>query len=85
MKNSFCVVGSLNMDMVTRVQRFPAPGETMHGHSFRIFPGGKGANQAVALARLGATVAMVGAIGDDMLGSGYRGHPAERGVSDSTA
>jgi len=72
MKNSFCVVGSLNMDMVTRVDRFPAPGETIRGESFRIFPGGKGANQAVALARLGAKVEMVGAIGGDMLGSGYR-------------
>jgi ribokinase len=72
MANGFCVVGSLNMDMVTRVSRFPAAGETMCGESFRIFPGGKGANQAVALARLGASVQMVGAIGDDMLGAGYR-------------
>jgi ribokinase len=72
MKKRFCVVGSLNMDMVTRVPRFPSAGETMRGLSFRIFPGGKGANQAVALARLGASVEMVGAIGDDMLGAGYR-------------
>jgi len=68
----FCVLGSLNMDMVTRVERFPLPGETIIGQSFTIFPGGKGANQAVALGRLGCTVEMVGAIGDDMLGTQYR-------------
>ena len=67
----YCVVGSLNMDMVTRVERFPAPGETIRGISFNIFPGGKGANQAVALAKLGAPVEMVGAIGDDVLGRRY--------------
>lgn len=72
MKKRFCVVGSLNMDMVTRVGRFPAPGETIAGISFKMFPGGKGANQAVALARLGARVEIVGAIGSDMLGIGYQ-------------
>ena len=72
MNKTFCVVGSLNMDMVTRVSRFPAPGETISGISFKMFPGGKGANQAVALGRLGANVEMIGAIGDDVLGSGYR-------------
>lgn len=68
----YCVVGSLNMDMVTRVGRFPAPGETLRGESFNVFPGGKGANQAVALARLGAAVEMIGALGDDLLGHRYR-------------
>jgi ribokinase len=68
------------MDMVTRVERFPSPGETLRGLSFRIFPGGKGANQAVALARLGARVEMVGAIGDDMLGRGYRDILVQEGV-----
>jgi len=80
MAKSSCVVGSLNMDMVTRVERFPSPGETIKGSSFRIFPGGKGANQAVALARLGAGVEMVGAIGDDMLGRGYRDILLKEGV-----
>jgi ribokinase len=80
MINTFCVVGSLNMDVVTRVPRFPSAGETMRGISFRFFPGGKGANQAVALARLGAGVEMVGAIGDDMLGAGYRDILAAEGV-----
>jgi ribokinase len=68
----YCVVGSLNMDMVTRIDRFPEPGETVRGRSFTIFPGGKGANQAVALAKLGARVEMVGALGDDVLGHRYR-------------
>ena len=67
----FCVLGSLNMDMVTRVERFPKPGETIRGISFNIFPGGKGANQAVALARLGASVRIAGAIGTDVLGGQY--------------
>lgn len=80
MKKPFCVVGSLNMDMVTRVPRFPSPGETMRGLSFNIFPGGKGANQAVALARLGASVEMIGAIGDDLLGAGYRDILRSEGV-----
>lgn len=80
MAKAFCVVGSLNMDMVTRVSRFPVAGETMRGESFRIFPGGKGANQAVALARLGAAVQMVGAIGDDLLGAGYRDILLSEGV-----
>jgi len=68
----YCVVGSLNMDMVTRIDRFPEPGETLRGRSFTMFPGGKGANQAVALAKLGARVEMVGALGDDVLGPRYR-------------
>jgi len=67
----FCIVGSLNMDMVTRMERFLRPGETMHGSSFTIFPGGKGANQAVALAKLGAQVEVVGAVGDEALGRRY--------------
>ncbi|HEY2326838.1 MAG TPA: ribokinase [Gaiellaceae bacterium] len=59
------VVGSINLDLVTRVERLPRPGETLLASSFARFPGGKGANQAVAAARLGARVRMVGAVGDD--------------------
>jgi ribokinase len=69
--NRFCVLGSMNMDLVTRVARFPRPGETLTGTSFQIFPGGKGANQAVALARLGAKVSLVAARGRDVLGDQY--------------
>jgi ribokinase len=59
------VFGSINLDLVTRVERFPSPGETIAGGSFATYPGGKGANQALAAARAGAKVRMVGAVGRD--------------------
>jgi ribokinase len=59
------VVGSLNMDLVVRAPRIPRPGETMIGGEFRTVPGGKGANQAVAAARLGGQVSMIGRVGGD--------------------
>lgn len=62
------VVGSLNADMVVRVPHIPAPGETILGSGFETIPGGKGANQAVAAARLGAEVAMIGRVGAGALG-----------------
>jgi ribokinase len=58
-------VGSINLDLVARTERLPRPGETLTGASFERNPGGKGANQAVAAARLGARVRMTGCIGDD--------------------
>lgn len=66
------VVGSLNMDLVARARRLPRAGETLAGESFFTAPGGKGANQAVAVARLGASVAMVGNVGDDAYGQQLR-------------
>ncbi|WP_449432283.1 ribokinase [Pseudomonas putida] len=66
------VVGSLNMDLVARAQRLPRAGETLPGETFFTVPGGKGANQAVAVARLGASVAMVGNVGDDAYGQQLR-------------
>ncbi|MBH3426155.1 ribokinase [Pseudomonas alkylphenolica] len=66
------VVGSLNMDLVARAQRLPRAGETLAGESFATVPGGKGANQAVAVARLGASVAMIGNVGDDAYGQQLR-------------
>ncbi len=63
------VLGSLNMDLVVRSPRLPAPGETLLGGPFQTFPGGKGANQAVAIARLGYLSAMIGRIGQDAFGS----------------
>ncbi|EGV35486.1 ribokinase [Neisseria weaveri] len=62
------VIGSINMDLVTSAPRFPQVGETLLGTDFRQFMGGKGANQAVAAARLGAQVDLVGAVGDDAFG-----------------
>ncbi len=64
-----CVVGSLNMDLVVKAPRLPEVGETVTGGTFATFPGGKGANQAVAAARLGAQVAMVGRVGADAFGA----------------
>lgn len=60
-----CVCGSLNMDLVVRVAKLPAPGETVLGGPYRTYPGGKGANQAVAARRMGASVTLIGAVGDD--------------------
>lgn len=60
--------GSINLDLVTRTPRLPLPGETLVGHSFATVPGGKGANQAVAVARLGVPTEMVGRVGGDTFG-----------------
>lgn len=61
------VVGSINLDLVVQAERLPRPGETLSGARFSRVPGGKGANQAVAAARLGARVALIGGVGDDAL------------------
>jgi ribokinase len=74
------VVGSLNADLVVHVDRFPRPGETLSGDGFTRFPGGKGANQAYAAARLGGMVAMVGQVGADDHGAWLSGHLAAGGV-----
>lgn len=66
------VVGSLNMDLVMRTPRVPAGGETLNGHEFSTLPGGKGANQAVACARLGGKVCMIGQVGEDGFGKALR-------------
>lgn len=62
------VLGSINMDVVTKTAHHPRPGETIFGHDLRYIPGGKGANQAVAAARLGDTVQLIGKLGDDAFG-----------------
>ena len=65
MAPSLTVVGSVNLDLVARCERLPEPGETVSGATFERVPGGKGANQAVAAARLGADVTMAGCVGED--------------------
>lgn len=62
---TIAVVGSINVDLIVHVQRHPSPGETVHGQGGMLSPGGKGANQAAAAARLGGQVRMVGAVGTD--------------------
>jgi ribokinase len=76
------VVGSLNLDLVARATRLPGPGETVLGSEYREVAGGKGLNQAVAAARAGARVALVGAIGDDAAGDTLRRVLASDGVDD---
>ena len=74
------VLGSLNMDLVVRTERIPRPGETVHGHDFRTVPGGKGANQAAAAARLGADVHMLGRVGSDAFGDELLQNMRRQGV-----
>jgi len=76
------VFGSINMDLVVRTPRLPAPGETLTGYTFFAAPGGKGANQAVACARLGAPTRMVGRVGDDLFGEQLRTSLRSYGVQD---
>ncbi|QNE77969.1 ribokinase [Streptomyces finlayi] len=74
------VLGSTNMDLVAYVARAPARGETVTGREFRTVPGGKGANQAVAAARAGGEVVMIGAVGDDVYGAALRAELEHSGV-----
>jgi ribokinase len=76
------VVGSINLDLVVRAERLPRPGETVSGARFARVPGGKGANQAVAAARLGAEVRMVGCVGRDELAEDALAGLREAGVEE---
>lgn len=78
-----CVIGSLNMDLVVTVNQFVKPGETITGVDFGTYPGGKGANQAVALGKLGADVSMFGKLGDDTYGRQYMDNLEASGVKTS--
>ncbi len=80
MTSSIVVVGSLNMDLVMRMPRAPNGGETVPGHDFAMLAGGKGANQAVACARMGANVIMVGRVGIDPNGDVLKAGLAADGV-----
>jgi len=74
------VFGSINMDLVARTPRLPNPGETLTGYTFQTIPGGKGANQAVACARLGAKTFMVGRVGGDAFGKELKDELGNAGV-----
>jgi ribokinase len=78
---SLTVVGSINLDLVARCERLPQPGETVTDAMFEYFPGGKGANQALAAQRLGARVSIVGRIGDDWFGNEAIKHLAAEDVA----
>ncbi|MFE9627588.1 ribokinase [Streptomyces sp. NPDC006527] len=75
------VLGSTNMDLVAYVEKAPQRGETVTGREFRTVPGGKGANQAIAAAHAGATVSMIGAVGNDPLGTRLRSTLEHSGVN----
>ena len=75
------VLGSLNLDLVFQMSRIPAAGETLASEASAIFCGGKGANQAVACARMGVAVSMIGRVGDDPAGHKLRGALAEEGIA----
>ncbi|SFL85020.1 ribokinase [Salibacterium qingdaonense] len=81
MPEKITVVGSINMDMVTSTGRMPEQGETILGEDFSVIPGGKGANQAVAAAKLGADVHFIGRVGSDVFGGRLITHMEEQGVS----
>ncbi|STQ76218.1 ribokinase [Grimontia hollisae] len=70
--NKLVVLGSVNADHVLQVPSFPRPGETLHGRHYQVIPGGKGANQAVAAARLNADIAFIACVGDDPFGVNIR-------------
>ncbi|TXC90989.1 ribokinase [Metabacillus litoralis] len=80
-KANITVIGSLNMDIVTKTSTIPKVGETVLGESFFTIPGGKGANQAVAAARLGANVKMVGRVGSDAFGSQLKDELHKQGIN----
>jgi len=75
-----CVTGSLNMDLVIHTPKLPVMGETVIGSGFMTIPGGKGANQAIAAARLGGDVTMIGHVGDDAFGNSLKQNLQVNGV-----
>ena len=81
MKPGVIIVGSANMDLVVNVDRHPGIGETILGGKFATIPGGKGANQAVAAARMGAAVTLIGRVGDDGFGKVLRTSAAGDGIN----
>ncbi|MCE0495046.1 ribokinase [Vibrio salinus] len=79
--NKLAVLGSVNADHVLQIPTFPKPGETLTGHNYTVIPGGKGANQAVAAARLGTPTSFIAAVGDDAFGINIRQDFAKDGIN----
>lgn len=79
-RKKITVIGSINMDLVTETRKIPRAGETVLGDSFHTVPGGKGANQAVAAARLGADVTLIGCVGQDAFGEELVKHLSNQGI-----
>ena len=84
MTKPIVIVGSINMDLVARVRAIPRPGQTVTGIGFDTAPGGKGANQAVAVARLGSPAEMVGMVGEDVFGQALLDNLRDAGVGTAT-
>jgi ribokinase len=84
MSKVIVVVGSLNMDFVVQVEKLPGRGETIRGEGFQMLPGGKGANQACAVARLGGRCKMIGRVGNDIFGEQLRSNLELAGVDTSS-
>ncbi|OOH87700.1 ribokinase [Pasteurellaceae bacterium 15-036681] len=83
-RKRLCVLGSINVDHVIRVPYFPKAGETLTGYGYQIAYGGKGANQAVAAARMGALTRFIGCIGDDQIGQTMKQAFTQDGIDVST-
>lgn len=79
-KPRILVVGSFVMDVIATTEQVPRSGQTVYGKSFHMAPGGKGANQALQCARLGADVTMMGCVGDDLFGKALLKTPQADGV-----
>jgi ribokinase len=79
--NQLVVLGSVNADHVLQVPTFPRPGETLHGRNYQVIPGGKGANQAVAAARLNADIGFIACVGDDAFGLNIRDRFQRDGIN----
>ena len=84
MANKIVVIGSSNTDLVLKTSRFPKPGETIIGGDFFVFQGGKGANQAVAAARLGGAVSFICKVGNDSFGNEALAQYAKDGIDTSS-
>src|SRR5699024_3606627 len=80
-KTTVCIVGSINMDLTITTEKIPMQGETVLGNDFDTYPGGKGANQAVAAARLGANVNIIGGVGEDPFGTELLEHLQMEGIN----